>query len=53
MDTLGPQVLNLQWPGCWVTGTIIHELLHAFGLIHQHQRYDRDNYITIKTQNVE
>ncbi|CAG0920295.1 unnamed protein product [Notodromas monacha] len=52
MNTRGSQDLNLQTDGCWYKGTVIHELLHAFGFQHEHQRYDRDDYITINTANV-
>lgn len=33
--------------GCWNMASIKHELGHAFGLVHEHQRADRDNYITV------
>ncbi|HEX4923633.1 MAG TPA: M12 family metallopeptidase, partial [Bdellovibrionales bacterium] len=38
--------------GCWVKGVIMHELGHAFGFLHEHQRPDRDRYIKINLQNV-
>lgn len=37
--------------GCWSHSTLLHELGHAFGLIHEHQRPDRDQYITILDKN--
>jgi hypothetical protein len=51
----------MQWPaqplnlgtGCWGKGTIAHELGHAFGLIHEHQRSDRDTYVTINYEQVQ
>jgi hypothetical protein len=49
---LGGQALNLA-AGCWGQGTIAHELGHAFGLIHEHQRSDRDTYVTINYENIE
>lgn len=46
-------IINLENPGCWGVGTIAHEIGHAFGLIHEHQRPDRDTYVTINFNNVE
>ncbi|MBK9292841.1 MAG: hypothetical protein IPM57_00085 [Oligoflexia bacterium] len=38
--------------GCWYQKTILHEIGHAFGLIHEHQRPDRDKYIKINMENI-
>lgn len=38
--------------GCSGIGTVIHELLHAAGLFHEHQRFDRDNYVKIVWDNI-
>lgn len=32
---------------------VMHEILHAAGFDHEHQRADRDNYVTILWENVE
>ena len=43
----GEQSIWLSSPdGCGVDGTI-HEVGHAVGLVHEHQRHDRDKYITV------
>ncbi len=34
-------------------GVVVHELCHACAMYHEHCRYDRDNYITVYTENVE
>ncbi|WP_221088829.1 M12 family metallopeptidase [Deinococcus aquaedulcis] len=42
----GTQPLTIA-PNCFNNSTIIHEMGHASGFHHEHQRCDRDNYITV------
>ena len=34
-------------------GTVLHEILHAAGVYHEHTRVDRDNYVSIQWSNIE
>lgn len=47
----GQQQLNIG-AVAWNRGTLLHEIGHALGLIHEHQRSDRDTYVTINFSNV-
>ncbi len=41
-------------PNHWVLDWLLqHELGHAFGMIHEHQRPDRDSFVSIENNNVE
>ncbi|XP_055549811.1 astacin-like metalloprotease toxin 2 [Wyeomyia smithii] len=39
-------------PECFSLGTILHELMHTLGFLHQHTRPDRDLYIDVLYENV-
>uniref|UniRef100_A0A158P9C2 Metalloendopeptidase n=1 Tax=Angiostrongylus cantonensis TaxID=6313 RepID=A0A158P9C2_ANGCA len=48
----GRQELSLD-DGCMQYDTAIHELMHSVGFYHEHERWDRDNHITILWQNID
>lgn len=47
----GSQVINLAG-GCIIDGGVFHETMHCLGFDHEHNRYDRDNYLTVYLNNV-
>lgn len=50
----GKQVVNLQTPDClYAVGTVVHELLHAVGFLHEQNREERDGFVFIRGSNVE
>lgn len=50
----GSQVVNLQSPGCLrKIGTVIHELLHVVGFLHEQNREERDEFVQINSQNIQ
>ncbi|KAL3068704.1 hypothetical protein niasHT_032120 [Heterodera trifolii] len=46
------QQIYLEYPDCYLSGIIAHEIGHALGLTHEHQRYDRDTYVWYIADNV-
>lgn len=45
--------ISLQAPGCQNKGTIMHEIGHSIGLLHEQSRPDRDRYVNIHVQNLQ
>lgn len=48
----GRQELSLD-NGCLHLDTIIHELMHSVGFYHEHERWDRDLFVTILWPNID
>nr|QNH72425.1 toxin candidate TRINITY_DN36852_c0_g2_i2 [Pachycerianthus maua] len=50
--TTGLQNLSLG-DGCYSKGTIIHEVKHTLGFLHEQSRPDRDNFVEVLWENIE
>ncbi len=48
-----PSTLTLGEERCWTPRTVQHEIGHVLGLMHEHQRSDRDDYLVFNPQFVE
>ena len=48
----GTGLFNFGDPSCWSRLAVTHDIGHVFGLIHEHQRPDRDTYIEVRTENI-
>jgi len=44
-------LLNLG-DGCRSVGVSVHELMHALGFLHEHNRPDRDEYVIVNYENI-
>ena len=38
--------------GCKRTGTVMHEMMHALGIVHEQSRPDRDEFLEVKYGNI-
>jgi hypothetical protein len=44
---------NLGDPACWERPRLIHMIGHVLGLLHEHQRADRDRYIRVFREHID
>ncbi|XP_022087408.1 protein SpAN-like [Acanthaster planci] len=48
-----PQYISLEENSCDLTGTIAHEIGHTVGWWHEHSRIDRNEYVTLRPENIQ
>ncbi len=49
----GEQLVSIEAEICTFKGVVLHEIFHALGFLHEHNRPDRDDYIDILWDNVD
>ncbi len=47
----GIREFNFAMDWCWAQSALIHEVGHVLGLMHEHQRPDRDLYLDVHSEN--
>jgi len=47
----GEQSIHLAY-GCKRIGTVMHEMMHSLGIIHEQSRSDRDEFIKVRYENI-
>uniref|UniRef100_A0A914X8S6 Metalloendopeptidase n=1 Tax=Plectus sambesii TaxID=2011161 RepID=A0A914X8S6_9BILA len=50
---LGEQQIVSLGKGCLNTSSVIHQLMHVIGFYHEHERPDRDHYVTVLKDNID
>ncbi|KAG5668447.1 hypothetical protein PVAND_016387 [Polypedilum vanderplanki] len=50
--TGGKQIISFQKGGCFTRGTLMHEIIHSLGYDHMQNHADRDQFVTIKWENI-
>lgn len=50
-DSNSKQVFNFNSEWCWNRTSLIHEVGHVLGFMHEHQRPDRDRYLKVYPEN--
>jgi len=48
----GQQDVLIYEPECGFYSYFLHQLIQSLGATHEHQRFDRDDYITVQTQDI-